>query len=482
LDGATAALAKGLVDKAISAEQSGISGIVCIDRKTDITKDLDYGTGSGEWDLHRAALMSAAAGFPVIEDANVEEFGTSPAPLRCDGAALYAGWYSLNHYNDAFSWNTGAIGFHLESSSAADPRGGPNWSANAILHGITITAGAVAEPFLSGLGHPDGIFRNLFEGANAGDALLRNTELLKWMDLFLGDPLYRPFPSPLPSVLSPQNSLLLSPQVLVGGGSSQGAVVLGQPAPAGGLTFSLKSSKPAFATVPAGITIPAGASSATFPITTHTATVDQALLITATSGPIVLSNTLVPQPLLGALSIAPTTVTGGAGATGTIFLNAPSPGITVNLTSSNTAAASVPTTFTAPAGATTATFPISTSPVAANTSSSISAVYAGATVRANVAVRAPTLSVLTLSAASVSGGVAVSGTLTLSGPAPSNGATVSLVSSIPAVASVPATVTVPAGAATAGFTVSTAPVTALKTVTITGTLTTRATARLQVKP
>src|ERR1700687_3162721 len=34
------------------------------------------------------------------------------------GAAFYTGWYSLDHY----------------------PRGGPNWSANAVIKGITITA------------------------------------------------------------------------------------------------------------------------------------------------------------------------------------------------------------------------------------------------------------------------------------------------------------------------------------------------------
>ena len=151
LDGATAAIAKGLVNKALAAEGSRLSGQVCIDRKSDLATALDYGAGAGEWDLHQAAVMSATAAYSVIEDANPAEFGTSPAPLRCEGAALYAGWYSLNHYNDAFSWAPGAIGFHLDSASAADPRGGPNWSANALMKGITATAGAVSEPYLSRL-------------------------------------------------------------------------------------------------------------------------------------------------------------------------------------------------------------------------------------------------------------------------------------------------------------------------------------------
>ena len=122
LDAATPALAKGLVDKALAAETAGLSGQVCIDELSPSpTYDSDY--ASGDWDLHMAAAFARLAGFPVTEDPNSAEFGTSPAPLRCDNAALYSGWYSYNHYNDAFTWNTGAIGFHLDSAAAADPRG-----------------------------------------------------------------------------------------------------------------------------------------------------------------------------------------------------------------------------------------------------------------------------------------------------------------------------------------------------------------------
>ena len=84
----------------------------------------DIGYGAGDWDLHQAAEMLQRAGVPVTEDATGEEFGTAPAPLRCDGAILYTGWYSLDHSNDVFSWKPGAIGVHLDSASAADPRGG----------------------------------------------------------------------------------------------------------------------------------------------------------------------------------------------------------------------------------------------------------------------------------------------------------------------------------------------------------------------
>ncbi len=197
LDAANAKLAKGLVDKAVAAEKSGLKGEVCIDRRWPLKTIEDSGYGAGDWDLHRAAAFAREAGFKVIEDDNGAEFGTPPAP-DCPDAALYAGWYSLNNYNNAFTWNTGAIGIHLDSLSAWGPRSGPNWSANAIQHGITVTTGAVEEPGLAGLVHPSGTFRNLFEGANVGDAFLRNTAALKWEILYIGDPLYRPFPNGLP--------------------------------------------------------------------------------------------------------------------------------------------------------------------------------------------------------------------------------------------------------------------------------------------
>lgn len=197
LDGHTPQLARGMVDKAILAEQKGLTGNACFDRRRggdDMKGVEDSSYGAGEWELFRAAQFAREAGFTVIEDANEAEFGTAPAPPRCDDAALYSGWYSLNHYNDVFSWRPGAIGFHLDSASAVDPRAGTNWSAGAIFRGITVTSGAVGEPFLTGLPHPAGIFRNLFEGANVGDAFLRNTAKLKWQILNLGDPLYTPFP------------------------------------------------------------------------------------------------------------------------------------------------------------------------------------------------------------------------------------------------------------------------------------------------
>jgi uncharacterized protein (TIGR03790 family) len=299
LDGASADLAKGLVDKAMLAEANGLSGRGCFDIRADIAAYNDYGYGAGEWDIHRSADLARAAGFPVTEDANQEEFGTAPAPLRCDDAVFYAGWYSLNNYNDAFTWKPGAIGLHTDSLSAYDVRGGTNWAGNALLRGITVTSGAIEEPYLDGLAHSDGIFRNLFEGANVGDAFLRNTEYLKWMIVNVGDPLYRPFPggrAPFNSMNTGQASLALNPWRVGGGGPSTATLTLPAPAGAGGASITLASSNTGVATVPPNITIAAGATSVTFNVSTKAVTGEFIAGITASYPGGIISNTLTIAP------------------------------------------------------------------------------------------------------------------------------------------------------------------------------------------
>jgi hypothetical protein len=278
LDAATPALAQGLVDKAMTAEATGLSGQVCID-ETTTSPGYDYGLGGPESELRQAANFARQVGFSVTEDQNNAEFGTAPAPSRCDNAALYSGWYSFNNYNNAFTWNTGAIGYHIDSASAVDPRGGSNWSANALLNGITATHGAVAEPYVTGIAHSDGVISNLFQGANLGDAFLRNTAYLKWMMLNIGDPLYRPFPAGFPVVTAPVNSLALNPQYLIGGGPSTGTITLAAPSVSGTM-FTVTSNQTAAATAPSTVTVPAGQTTASFPISTSVVTSDTPLLIT----------------------------------------------------------------------------------------------------------------------------------------------------------------------------------------------------------
>src|SRR5580704_15974009 len=460
LDGATAALAQGLIDQAIAAEQNGLSGQACLDRAYGpIASQFDAGYGAGDWSLHMAAVFAGQAGFSVTEDQNSQEFGTPPAP-DCPNAALFSGWYSLNHYNNAFTWNTGAIGFHLDSLSAADPRTGPNWSANAIQRGITVTSGAVAEPYLQGLAYPDGVFANLFEGANVGDAFLRNEAWLKWMILNIGDPLYLPFSGGLPpfNAPNPQGSLVLDPQFVVGPSQSVGTVNLPEPAPAGGTVVNLLSSKPSVASVPSSVTVPEGTTSANFNVSVVPQKSNVFVLISA-SGGITEQNTLGVVPLLGGLYLNSSSALGGGPVTTAVVLNnnAPGGGTTVTLASSNPSVLPVPSSLLIQEGSYQSVFTLTTNPVSSSVGVKITASLDGTNISSSIAVT-QALANFTVTPKSVKGGNTAKGMITLTGPAYSGGVSISLASSNPSVAGVPPSITVPAAATSATFDVTTASV------------------------
>ena len=279
------------------------------------------------------------------------------------------------------------------------------------------------------------------------------------------------------------SAIALSPTSVVGGNTVQGTATLTSAAPAGGALVTLASSNLSTASVPANVTVAAGATSASFTVSTVSVTASTLATITAAFGGATRSATLTvtppaaPPPPVGpaSLFVSPATVEGGANATGTIFLTlgAPTGGLVVSLTSSNTAAATVPATATVPGGLSSTTFPVTTLVAATTRSTTITASANGISQTATLTVNgsaapppAPTLSALSLSPATVQGGNSSAGTVTLSAAAPSGGAVVSLSSST-AAATVPASVSVAPGATSTTFAIATSAVTTSTLVTIT---------------
>jgi hypothetical protein len=84
---------------------------------------------------------------------------------------------------------------------------------------------------------------------------------------------------------------------------------------------------------------------------------------------------------LNSFTLNPTSVKGGQPSTGTLNFTgtAPAGGAVVSLSSNNTAAATVPATVTVPAGVSSHTFSVTTQPVAANSSASITVKYGAVT-------------------------------------------------------------------------------------------------------
>src|SRR4051794_32476841 len=202
----------------------------------------------------------------------------------------------------------------------------------------------------------------------------------------------------------------------------------------------------------------------------------------------------VPAPALaagsiGALTINPDSVRGGASTTGTVSLAFADPSPTVvRLFSSDPAAAQMPTSFTIPAGQTTGTFTVTSSAAAPPTIVQVTAATPDNGLRQyNISVNAatpagPSLSSISFVPTSIVRGTNATGTVRFTAPM-TDGAVVQLASSQPAVARVPQETVVNANTSTSTFNLSTSSVTAATTVTITATwFDVTRTATITVKP
>jgi hypothetical protein len=274
-----------------------------------------------------------------------------------------------------------------------------------------------------------------------------------------------------PAGVSPA-SVSLNPASVTGGSSATGTVTLTGSAPAGGVSISLSSNSTA-ATVPAIVTIAAGSTTASFTVTTTAVTAAATATITASYNGVSKTAALgitASATAISSVSVNPASVSRGASSTGTVTLSgaAPSGGISVALSSNNTAA-TVPATVTVAAGSTTATFTVTTTAGTVAATATITASYNGVSKTAALTITAPAaLSSVSLNPASVAGGTPSTGTVTLTSAAPSGGIAVAL-SSNNSSATVPATVTVTAGSTTATFTVTTTAVTSSVSATLTAT-------------
>lgn len=271
-------------------------------------------------------------------------------------------------------------------------------------------------------------------------------------------------------------SLSLAPTNLIGGASSTGTVALSVAAPVGGATVILSSSNTKDATVPTTVSIPAGATSASFTVTTVGVTASATATIDAKLGTVSKTAVLTIKPQsVESVSISPTGLVGGSQSSvvGTVTLTGPAPaaGAKVTLTSSNTKAATLPASVTIPAGSTSATFTITHLQVTASSTVTVKASYGGVTGSATLAVTPFLVSGLTLTPTSLVGGTSVSGLVSLSASAGSGApklvvkVTSSSTSAVP-----PASVAIAQGSSNANFTITTKAVAKLTTVTITATV------------
>jgi uncharacterized protein (TIGR03790 family) len=192
LDGPSAGILKNLVDKAIAAEKTGLTGIAYFDSRGITNDGKRYSFGYFDESLRDAAALTR---FRTKMDVKEERTEKLFAADTCPQTAIYCGWYSLKKYIDAFDFVDGAVGYHISSWEAIDLRD-PNssqWCPAMLKDGITATLGAVAEPYLHSFPEPRGFFLELFNGRCLVEAYYRTKPFNSWQLVLIGDPLYRPF-------------------------------------------------------------------------------------------------------------------------------------------------------------------------------------------------------------------------------------------------------------------------------------------------
>ena len=246
----------------------------------------------------------------------------------------------------------------------------------------------------------------------------------------------------------PPPTLTLSPSALTlgVGRTAELTIQSSVPAGAGGLVVTLGSSNTGIANIPASLTIPAGASTASVSLTTvaiGTASVTaQATDFVSGSASVIVRPISLNMP--AASLVAP-----GLSRSIPITLSDPAPtgGLVIALTSSNSAIASVPASLNVPAGQTSANFTLSG--VAAG-SASINATaigYQSATLP--VSVEAVTIGIG--SSVTMPVDISLSYSITLSRPAPAGGVVINLAMADASKASVsPSSITIAEGQTSGG--------------------------------
>jgi hypothetical protein len=207
-------------------------------------------------------------------------------------------------------------------------------------------------------------------------------------------------------------AIAVAPDTIPGGISANGTVSFDLP---GAATVLLSSSDPSTLTVPASVT--RNGNTASFTITTQPVATPRSITITAALNGVTASKTVVVEPgRLTALSVSPTTVTGGEPVTATLSFSVPVTGAPVTFASSDTALR-----IGAGGGSVTGAskqFTLSTSPsLAVPANATLTVTANGISKSASVQINPIQLSQFTVSPASGAGGATLAATLKLSRPA-----------------------------------------------------------------
>jgi uncharacterized protein (TIGR03790 family) len=200
LDGPSDKIVKRIIDDSIETERTGLGGSAYFDARwkrpvkdRDPKAKIDY--GFYDRSIYAAAeLVDKSKIMTVVVNDKPELF----KPGECPDAALYCGWYSLAKYVDAFTWQKGAVGYHIASAecSTLKRKDSQVWCKKMLESGVAATLGPTSEPYLQAFPVPEIFFGLLLDGQlSLAECYALSKPFWSWQMVLIGDPLYRPFRS-----------------------------------------------------------------------------------------------------------------------------------------------------------------------------------------------------------------------------------------------------------------------------------------------
>jgi uncharacterized protein (TIGR03790 family) len=194
LDGPTPQTVGRIIDDTLQAEKKGLTGNAYFDaRWPESRKKPKGGYQLYDYSIHQSARrLKDSQLMPTILNKGKDLFGPGEAP----NAALYCGWYRLANYVDAFTWQPGAIGYHIASAECTTLKKANSrvWCKMMLEKGIAATLGPVAEPYVQAFPLPEVFFSCLIDGyLTLCECYFVGLPYVSWQMVLIGDPLYRPF-------------------------------------------------------------------------------------------------------------------------------------------------------------------------------------------------------------------------------------------------------------------------------------------------
>ena len=201
LDGPSSEVVRRMITDSVATEKAGLLGRAYVDG----ANNTSGGLADGDAWLKTVVKDLRQAGIPTVYDTKADLF-SSGFPLN--DCALYYGWYAggmTGPFTDpGFSFTRGAVAVHIHSFSANSLRAPEaNWVAPLLSKGAAASLGNVYEPYLQLTAHLDIFNDRLLHGFTLAESAYMAQRVVSWMNVVVGDPLYRPYATWMQSEVEP---------------------------------------------------------------------------------------------------------------------------------------------------------------------------------------------------------------------------------------------------------------------------------------